>query len=138
MRLSICRSYRFYAAHRNEEVGGKCGNIHGHEYRLTVNVCHQRNGSVTILFDEIDAIIDPIIKKLDHSLLLSDGDSKARILAESGACNKVYWMRVETSVENLACHLFKLIRDCGLRVVKLTLQETNSGSCVIEEDQDDQ
>jgi 6-pyruvoyltetrahydropterin/6-carboxytetrahydropterin synthase len=52
--VTVTKQFRFYAAHRNEEIGGKCANIHGHRYGLTVTVAGQRSGSVTVLFEQLE------------------------------------------------------------------------------------
>lgn len=50
--MIIRKEYKFYAAHRNEELEDKCRNLHGHRYGL---VCHfevERDGSISTLFGD--------------------------------------------------------------------------------------
>ena len=99
----VTKEFRFYAAHRNQEIGGKCANIHGHRYGLTVTVAAIRSGSVTMLFEHLELLVNrEIIDPADHSILLDRRDPAAASLISSGACEKVFWVDGPTSCENLA------------------------------------
>lgn len=75
--ISITRSYRFEAAHWLPHVpeGHKCRNMHGHNYRVdvTVNGAGQFGGidarGFVMDFAELDAIVHPLLKLLDHSVI---------------------------------------------------------------------
>lgn len=129
---TITKEFRFYAAHRNEEVGGKCANIHGHRYGLTVTVEEPRNGSVTMLFEQLEQYVErEIVGYADHALLLNRDDPCADALVNSGACGKVFWMDGPTSCENLAELFFSMLRSVGANVVSLTLKETDTSSVTV-------
>lgn len=129
--IVVTKEFHFYAAHRNEEVGGKCANIHGHRYGLTVSVAEQRNGSVTILFEELERRLQPLLDEVDHCLFLNENDPAAPALVGSGACGKVYKIGAPTSVENLAESFLRSARLLGLNVVSLTLKETDTSSVTV-------
>lgn len=132
---TVTKSFRFYAAHRNEEAGGKCRNLHGHRYGLSVTVAAPRNGSITIHFDDLEAIVEKeIIREVDHSIMLDANDPCAAALAASGACGKVFWLWRPTSVENLAEEFMWSLRASGLNVTALTLQETDTSSVTVTPD----
>lgn len=124
--MTITKHFKFYAAHRNEEIGGKCGSIHGHRYGVAVTVEEPRKGSVTILFEDIENAVKPLIDRLDHSLLLHADDPAKEKLISSGACYRTYEVPFQTSAENMAEHLFAEIRKTGLNVIELSLQETDT------------
>ena len=69
--IRIEKKYHFYAGHRNKSAGEKCGRLHGHTYYVEVvlGFDNLKNG-VTILFHEIDLIIEPMIKKTHYVMLL--------------------------------------------------------------------
>jgi 6-pyruvoyltetrahydropterin/6-carboxytetrahydropterin synthase len=132
MTTAVTKNFRFYAAHRNAEVGGKCRNLHGHRYGLSVTVEESRNGSITIHFDDLEAIVEKeIIRQVDHSVLLDVNDPCASALVSSGACEKVFWLRRPTSAENLAEEFFLMLLSSGLNVTALTLQETDTSSVTV-------
>jgi 6-pyruvoyltetrahydropterin/6-carboxytetrahydropterin synthase len=124
--MTITKHFKFYAAHRNEEIGGKCASIHGHRYGIAVTVEEPRNGSITMLFDEIEQRVKPLLDRLDHSLLLHAGDPARDTLVASGACCRVYEVPFPTSAENMAEHILVKLRAAGLNVVELALQETDT------------
>jgi len=124
--MTITKHFKFYAAHRNEEIGGKCASIHGHRYGIAVTVEEPRNGSITMLFDDIEKRVTPLLERLDHSLLLHSGDPARDALLKSGACCRVYEVPFPTSAENMAEHLLAEMRATGLNVVELALQETDT------------
>lgn len=133
--ITVTKEFRFYAAHRNEEIGGKCANIHGHRYGLSVTVVGQRNGSVTVLFEQVEQWVQrEIIDLADHAILLNREDPAADALLSSGACGKVFWVSGPTSCENLAEMFFNMLRSACVSddtVVSLTLKETDTSSVTV-------
>lgn len=131
--MQVRKRFRFYAAHRNEEIGGKCGNIHGHRYGVDVTVEESQNGSVTILFEKLEEIVKSvIIDPMDHSMLLDKTDSCFDEITSCRAFGKLYIVDHPTSAENMAAHMFSRLRNHGLNVVRLTLQETDTSSVTVE------
>jgi 6-pyruvoyltetrahydropterin/6-carboxytetrahydropterin synthase len=130
--MKVAKRFHFYAAHRNEEIGGKCANLHGHRYGLEVEVEYPQHGSVTILFEHLEEMVEPIVEALDHSLLLHLHDPAASGLVASGACGKIYWLDVPTSAENVARHIFQKLYMGGVEVVRVALQETDSSTVTVE------
>jgi 6-pyruvoyl-tetrahydropterin synthase len=128
--IKIEKKYHFYAAHRNKEAGWKCGRIHGHTYNV---VCHFRftelNNGITILFSDIDKIVEPIIKQYDHYLLLYSEDSLVDIL--SLANEEFIELPFETSAENLSLWIFNQIK-LSLPIYKIELAETKSSNIIYE------
>lgn len=124
--IKITKHFKFYAAHRNEEIGGKCASIHGHRYGIAVTVQESRNGSVTMLFEDIEKHVKPLVDLLDHSLLLHIDDPAREDLLRSGACCRVYEVPFPTSAENMAEHILSQLVATGLNVVELSLQETDT------------
>lgn len=124
--MTITKHFKFYAAHRNEEIGGKCATIHGHRYGVAVTVAEARNGSVTMLFEDIEKRVKPLLELLDHSLLLHTADPAREALLASGACCRVYEVPFPTSAENMAEHILAELLAAGLNVVELSLQETDT------------
>ena len=69
---TLRREYTFEAAHRLPYVpeGHKCGNVHGHSYRVTVFVRGPINSMGWVVdFGDVDAVARPVIARLDHTNL---------------------------------------------------------------------
>ena len=61
--IKIEKKYYFYAGQRNKQAGEKCGRLHGHTYdvKCIFEFSEMKDG-VTVLFSNIDKLVEPIIK----------------------------------------------------------------------------
>jgi len=128
--MKIEKKYHFYAAHRNKEAGEKCGRLHGHTYNV---ICHfkfnELTNGLTMLFSDIDKIVEPIMKQYDHYLLLHEDDILCNAL---DMLNEPYiQLPFETSAENMALWIFNQIKT-HLPIVKLELAETKTSNVIYE------
>lgn len=124
--MEIVKKYHFYAGHRNKEAGEKCGRIHGHTYDVEIILKFEemKNG-VTMLFSEIDNLVEPIIKEYDHWLLLHEEDSLVGVLTLANEEFKT--LPFATSAENLAIWLFTRIKnETKLPIKRINLAETKT------------
>lgn len=113
--ISICKIFRFEAAHAIHHYPGKCAHIHGHSYELHVTiqakqpVDHFIGGmGIIIDFKELKALVhDAVINTLDHRLILSKAslsETKNQFLP-----NELVVFDVEPAAENLLLFLSKQI-----------------------------
>lgn len=73
--MMIRKEYKFYAAHRNEELSDKCRNLHGHRYGLRCFFEVERTGAISTLFEDFDRKIEPLLKReYDHGMLIHVND----------------------------------------------------------------
>jgi 6-pyruvoyltetrahydropterin/6-carboxytetrahydropterin synthase len=129
--MIIQKQYRFYAAHRNEELSDKCSNLHGHRYGLTCFFEVQRSGHLTVLFADFDAIVEPLLRdEYDHGMLIHRNDSLYETLRDhmerTGETLRLKVLDFPTTVENLCFQLFSEITARGLRLNRLELRETDT------------
>ena len=129
--MIIHKQYRFYAAHRNEELDDKCRNIHGHRYGLTCFFEVERAGNVTTLFGDFDALIEPLLKnEYDHGMLIHRHDPLFETLQmhadRTGEEFRLKVLDFQTSVENLSYVLFTEITALGFRLNSIELRETDT------------
>jgi 6-pyruvoyltetrahydropterin/6-carboxytetrahydropterin synthase len=70
-KILVAREFKFSAAHKLTKYKGKCENLHGHTYKLTVVVEGVRKeDGLVIDFVELKKIVNEnIIEKLDHAYL---------------------------------------------------------------------
>lgn len=69
---TISREYTFSAAHRIEGHP-KCGRMHGHNYRVVVNVAGPVGPDGMVLdFGELDKVVKPLFEAFDHRYIVSD------------------------------------------------------------------
>lgn len=131
--MLIKKQYKFYAAHRNQFLQDKCKNIHGHTYRVWFHfdVTAQAGNDVTTLFGDFDAKIEPLIKELDHSMLMHVDDPLVKHLQSMHEL-KFFWMNRPTSVENLCRVLFGVVLQMFANLVAVEVQETDSSTVIFE------
>ena len=129
--MIIRKEYKFYAAHRNEDLHDKCRNIHGHRYGIICSFEVERNGSISTLFSDFDAKIEPYLKSYyDHAMLINVNDPLYLTLCDhmkrTGEDFRFKKFNEPTSVENLSWHLFGEITAMGFILVQLEVKETDS------------
>ncbi len=72
MRVKVCKSFSFDAAHYLPNYEGKCKNLHGHTWKLEVEVSglvDQATGMVIDFVQLKKAVNREVISLLDHVLL---------------------------------------------------------------------
>ena len=129
--MIIRKEYKFYAAHRNEDLHDKCSNIHGHRYGIICFFEVERTGSISTLFSDFDAKIEPYLKSnYDHAMLINVNDPLYLTLCDhmkrTGEDFRFKKFNEPTSVENLSWHLFSEITAMGFILSKIQVKETDS------------
>jgi 6-pyruvoyltetrahydropterin/6-carboxytetrahydropterin synthase len=127
----IQKDYKFYAAHRNEQLDDKCRNLHGHRYGLSVFFEVHRNGSYSTLFSKFDEKIEPFLKRYyDHGMMIHCQDPLLPFLQQymqqTGDNLKLNIFGAPTSVENLAYKLFCEISELGFSIERIEVRETDT------------
>lgn len=116
--MILFRSYTFEAAHFLPLVGKghKCSRLHGHSYRVEVQVSgpvDPRTGWVMDL-DAIDSAWAPVNEQLDHHSLNQIG----------GIANP--------TVENIAAWIWQRLKPGLPQLSRLTIQEMPGMGCIYE------
>lgn len=122
--MLIGKEYRFEAAHLLPNHGGKCKRLHGHSYKVLVEIggiVQEQDGSTSegmvIDYGDISYHMKPIIEAMDHRFLAC-GDEWPYLIKDMGDEN-MYYMGVRTTAENIAKHVY------GLLYEKLELEPVN-------------
>lgn len=116
MELELVKTFRFEAAHwlPNVPEGHKCGNLHGHSYRVDVHVTGDPDPHTgwVVDFGDIKKIVSPILEQLDHKCL-----------------NEIPGL--ENSTSELMCkYLWNLIKPALNQLSAITLWESESSRCI--------
>jgi 6-pyruvoyltetrahydropterin/6-carboxytetrahydropterin synthase len=129
--MIIQKEYKFYAAHRNQELADKCRNLHGHRYGVTCFFEVERTGALSTLFADFDAKIEPLLKQnYDHAMLIHNADQLYETLCwhmeRTGESLRMKVFDAPTTVENLAYQLFSEITEFGFRLQRIDVRETDT------------
>ena len=101
MNIKIGKEYRWEMGHRLLDHEGGCVNVHGHSYKMMIELEGSTNENSMIMdYYEMDKLVNPVIEKLDHSFVCHEEDKDLIEFLE----NKGYKYNVisgESTVENL-------------------------------------
>ena len=113
-KMTLSKAFTFDSAHKLPFYNGKCANLHGHTWKLTVAVSGETDEKTGMIVDfkEIKEIVqEKVISRLDHAYLND--------IIENPTCeNLLFWIRKQLKTLN------------GLK--KLVLYETESSFCELE------
>ncbi len=108
----------FDAAHQLRGYKGKCENIHGHNWKVEVEVFSEYLNDIGIAIDfkELKSITEKVVSKLDHTFI-----------------NEVYpFTQINPSSENIAKWLYHELKDqfreTLVRIHSVTVWESENAS----------
>ncbi len=121
MGMTISKEYRVEAMHFLPGHRGLCANEHGHSYRIAIEVTGGQlfqpdasDDQMVVDYGEIDEVMKPLIKQLDHSNL---NESALRLLGVT-----------RTTAEALALGIFEdvahVLRGDGYELKAVRVSET--------------
>lgn len=137
MNLRVSKIFDFETAHALWNYDGKCKNIHGHSYKLTVTIAgpiindpnHVKNGMI-IDFGDLKKIVNAqVVDEFDHCLLLN-GNTPHRAYTEvENGFSKIMLCDYQPTAENMLIDIVNRIKtqlptEITLKYAKL--QETEN------------
>ena len=121
----------FDSAHFLTDYYGKCENLHGHRWRMEGTIESEGLGTegtmrdMVLDFGVFKKAVRALAEELDHTFLVEEGSLKPetmRALEEEGFSLTVLPFR--TTAENLARYAFERLKDQGLTVAQVEVDET--------------
>lgn len=133
---------QFDTAHYLSGYSGKCSNIHGHRYRLIVEIAaeelHQQ-GQLRGMVDDFGNIkqaLKEIADWFDHTLLLEDnpeGQALATALHHLPNQFAIQWVPYRPTAEEMSRDIFYRLKAKNLAVYSVEIFETPTNSCIYRE-----
>ena len=134
----IKNEIQFDTAHYLSSYTGKCSNIHGHRYRLVVELASetlqaegQCRGMVAD-FTDVKQQLRRIAERYDHKLLIEDNED-GRVVADQLAQvpNQfaVVMVPYRPTAEEMSRDIYRQIKNAGYPVHSVELYETPTNSC---------
>lgn len=108
--MKISKEFRWEMGHRIPLHQGPCRNVHGHSYRMFVELEGEPLDTGMIMdFSDLNLLIKPILEEFDHSFLCSDNDKELiEFLKKMGLKHTI--VKYYTTVENICMDLFERIK----------------------------
>ncbi len=133
----LSTEYWFDSAHFLTDYHGKCENLHGHQWRVTVYVgagALQEDGTekdMVVDFTRFKKIVREECDALDHTFLVEEGSLKpATVAALQDEGFSLTFLPFRTTAENLAHYLADRLRDRGLPVTRVDCNETPNNRAI--------
>lgn len=132
--------HSFDSAHFLNGYQGKCGNIHGHRWKVEVEIKSEKLqeegmfSGMIVDFSDLKRDVKCIIDYYDHALIIEKKSMKKKTLEclkEDGF--KLIEVDFRPTAENFAYHFFKCIEDKGYKVHRITVYETPNNSATYQE-----
>lgn len=127
--------HSFDSAHFLKNYEGKCSNIHGHRWKVEVEIFSdklkndgQLNGMI-VDFGDLKKDVKKIIDYYDHALIIEKNTLKNKTyqcILEEGF--KIINVDFRPTAENFSYFFFKEIEKKGYKVFKVTVYETPNNS----------
>ena len=115
MKVRLSKDFHFEASHVLEHLAAEhpCRRLHGHGYRVAVEVCGEVDPKTGFLIDyaELKRTVGPVIARLDHCHL-----------------NDIEGLKF-TTAEHIAAWLWQQIKPKLPILSKITIHETASTHC---------
>ena len=99
---SVIRKFDFAAAHRLIETvpdGHPCNNLHGHNYECELEIITKLNREMIIDFSKLKTVINTVLFRFDHKVVLNSSDSLVCIL--QNLSQKLFLLVGDPTVENM-------------------------------------
>jgi 6-pyruvoyltetrahydropterin/6-carboxytetrahydropterin synthase len=126
--MKIAKEFRWEMGHRLPFHQGKCVNLHGHSYKMLVEVEGDldENGMV-IDYYNLKEIINPVVEELDHAYLVWKGDTELISVLDQLKSKKVL-IEYHSTAENMCVYFLDKIKNAGLpenvKSIKVRIYET--------------
>lgn len=127
--------HSFDSAHFLKNYEGKCSNIHGHRWKVEVEIFSdklkndgQLNGMI-VDFGDLKKDVKKIIDYYDHAFIIEKNTLKNKTyqcILEEGF--KIINVNFRPTAENFSYFFFKEIEKKGYKVFKVTVYETPNNS----------
>ena len=140
--MKVAKEFRWEAAHRLPGHDGGCRHLHGHSYRMTVELTGPlgEHGMVAD-FHEIKSWLRPLIADWDHATLVADTDQELLDVVRSHGWRHAV-LPFDTTAENLCRFAAEFVvgtagdrlETIGVTRVRVRVMETET--CYAEYDLD--
>ena len=137
----LTTEHSFDSAHFLAGYDGKCGNLHGHRWRVLLTVQSETLGEdqqqkgMCVDFAELKKDLRTELDALDHVLIIEQGslrESTMKALQEEKF--QVVEMPFRPTAENFARYFYELFTLKGYPVAKVEVYETPNNCAVYEEE----
>lgn len=134
--FKVSKEFSFDMAHILDGHDGKCQNLHGHTYKLQVEVSGDlvadgaKKGMVVDFTDVKRIVKETILDPMDHAFIYdTTSERECKIASLLNELNsKIFGIPVRTTAEEMARFMFNRLKD-QLPISAIRLWETPTSFC---------
>ena len=137
MNLRVTKQFEFETAHALWGYDGKCKDIHGHSYKLTVSISGKQiddssnpKYGMIIDFSDLKAVVKThIVDVFDHCLLVNGNTPHKKYAEVESGFAKIMLCDYQPTCENMLADMVgRLLKHlpAQVKLKRVTLQETSS------------
>lgn len=139
--MKILKKFKWEAAHRLPRHEGKCRHLHGHSYKMEVELEGEAGADGMVMdFNELKKIIQPLVEQLDHTTVIAGNDEELKAVFEQKNWN-YFLLPFDSTAENF-CKYFSeaivsrhsaLLKTHNITSLEVRISETDTSwaSCKI-------
>ena len=132
----LTTEHSFDSAHFLAGYDGKCGNLHGHRWRVLLTVQSEtlredrQQKGMCVDFAELKKDLRTELDALDHVLIIEQGSLRESTMKAMQEEFQVVEMPFRPTAENFARYFYELFTLKGYPVAKVEVYETPNNSAV--------
>ncbi len=109
--IKIGKEYRWEMSHRLQFYNGLCKNIHGHSYKMILELEGEPDENGMLLdFYKIDEIVKPLLNEYDHAFVMNKNDREVLEFLKNNNFLHVE-LDFNTTCENIAQHFAQILKE---------------------------
>lgn len=129
------------SAHFLADYHGKCGNIHGHRWRVLITIMGEqlettgKNRGMIVDFGQLKEDLKAAVDFYDHSLIIEKNSIKEetlKMLLSEGFC--IHQVDYRPTAENFAAYFYHELKKKGYWVKEAVVYETPNNCAVYSEE----
>lgn len=126
--MKIAKEFNWEMGHRLPEHFGKCKNIHGHSYKMIVELEGELQSSGMVMdYYDVKKNINPIIEKLDHAFMVYKDDKETISFLEKINSKRIV-VDFQSTVENICIYILSEVKKISfpknINSIKVRIHET--------------
>lgn len=131
--------HSFDSAHFLANYNGKCGNIHGHRWKVEIEVQAEELVSggqldgMVIDFGDLKKDVKEIVDFYDHALIIEENTMRKETVEHLNQDGfKIINVKFRPTAENFSAFFFKYMEEKGYNVKRAVVYETPTNSATYE------
>ncbi len=108
--MKIAKEFNWEMGHRLPEHFGKCKNIHGHSYKMIVELEGELQSSGMVMdYYDVKKNINPIVERLDHAFMVYKDDKETITFLEKINSKRIV-VDFQSTVENICNYILSELK----------------------------